>query len=147
MNNSEILNEVANTICPDGPNVPATRIRLRNDVVSLADNDLQQGDRLFVYKQENGSSTIEEVMPMTAEEFCAFEGYTPVRLITLLDSELKLGQLGRTSAKLTEVRQWLSNLTDQYAANPEATLIWPAAPYSFSDTLAEVLTELARVEA
>jgi hypothetical protein len=139
MNNSEILNEVANTICPDGPNVPATRIRLRNDVVSLADNDLQQGDRLFIYKQENGSAYLEEVMPMTAEEFCAFEGYTPVGLITLLDGEAKLMQLGRTSNKLIGVRAWLAELTRQYSENLSATLVWPSAPYTFPETLAEVM--------
>ena len=146
MTTSEILTEVASAICPQGPNVPATKVRLRNGVVALADNDLQQDDRLFVYQQENGSSTITEIMPMTAEEHCAFEGYTPVSLITLLDSEGKLGRLGRTSAKLVEVRAWLAALTAQYSVNPAATLLWPPAPHPFSDTLQEVMAELARGE-
>jgi hypothetical protein len=131
MTTSEILTEVASAICPQGPNVPATKVRLRNGVVALADNDLQPDDRLFVYQQENGSSTITEIMPMTAEEHCAFEGYTPVSLITLLDSEGKLGRLGRTA------------LTAQYSVNPAATLLWPPAPHPFSDTLQEVMAELA----
>ena len=140
MNNSEILLKVANTICPDGPNVPATRILLRNDVVSLADNDLQQDDRLFVYKQENGSSTLEEVMPMTAEEFCAFEGYTSVRLITLLDIERKLEAAGKTAPKLTSVRRWIDAVLMQFALNPAPKLEWDECPYTFEETLQEAIS-------
>lgn len=87
-------------------------------------------------------SSVFETTKYTAEQWITRSGYTPTRLITLLDLEMKLVQAGKISDKLTTVRQWLNLLLQEYTANPEPQPSWPEAPYLFEETSQEAFTVL-----
>lgn len=82
-------------------------------------------------------------IPVTAEEHLNLQGYTPLRLLTLLDIEGKLHALGQTSDSLAAVRSWIDTLTISAAINPNATRDdWPDAPFPFEVVLIEALSVL-----
>jgi len=143
MKNSEILLEVAKTICPNGPNVPATKIQLRNNVVSLADNNPQGNDRLFVYKQVNGSSTIEEIMPMTAEEWLDAQGVGGTRQPTLLYLRQSLAAMSKVSPLLNSLEDYLQNILALYATDSTPRHTWPAPPTTFEAAVQEAVSQLS----
>jgi len=90
-----------------------------------------------------GEWLIPQPPSLTAEAHLAQQGYTPLRLLTCLDLEVKLLATGKASPKLAAVRTWLDNLTLAAAANPdEARPDWPAAPHPFDQVLAEALAAL-----
>lgn len=83
-----------------------------------------------------------ETTKYTAEQWITKTGYTPTRLIALLDLEMKLMQSGKTSNKLTAVRQWLNLLLQEYTTSPDPQSSWPEAPYLFEETTQEAFTVL-----
>ena len=143
MKNSEILIEVATTICPDGPNVPATKIQLRNNVVSLADNNPQGNDRLFVYKRVHGSSTIEEIMPMTAEEWLDAQGVGGTRQPTLLYLRQSLAAMSKVSPLLNSLEDYLQNILALYATDSTPRHTWPSPPTTFEAAVQEAVSQLS----
>lgn len=80
--------------------------------------------------------------PVTAERHIEREGYPAIRLVTLMDLESKLAQVGKTSAKLTAVRGWLDTILGAFAANPEPRNDWPKAPFGFEETVQEAAFRL-----
>jgi hypothetical protein len=141
MTTSEILIEIATTICPDGPNVPETKIRLRNGVVSLAD-DVQQGDRLFIYKQENGLATLNEIFSMTAEEWLNSQGVGGVRQPTLLYLRQSLTAASKESPLLNSLEAYLQTILSIYATDPNPRYDWPLPPTTFEAAVHEAVTQL-----
>ena len=59
-----------------------------------------------------------------------------------MDLEKKLAENGKTSAKLSAVREWLDNILAVSAMNPEPRNDWPNLPYSFEETSAEAMGTL-----
>jgi hypothetical protein len=79
---------------------------------------------------------------ITAEKHIDREGFSAIRLVTLLDLESKLAQAGKTSAKLTAVRSWLDLILGAFAANPDPRNDWPKAPFGFEETVQEAASKL-----
>jgi hypothetical protein len=79
---------------------------------------------------------------ITAEKYIERQGFTALRLIALMDLEKKLAENGKTSAKLSAVREWLDNILAVSAMNPEPRNDWPNLPYSFEETSAEAMGTL-----
>jgi len=76
---------------------------------------------------------------ISAEAHIESQGYLSMRLVTLMDLENKLAQAAKTAPKLTSVRSWLNTILGAFAANPEPRNDWPAAPFSFEETVQEAV--------
>jgi hypothetical protein len=86
---------------------------------------------------------LEERRPkVTAEKHIERQGYPAIRIVTLMDLEGKLVQLGKSSAKLSAVRSWLDSILGAFAANPEPRNNWPQAPFTFEETVQEAASKL-----
>jgi hypothetical protein len=75
----------------------------------------------------------------TAEEWIDSQGYTAIRLISLLDAETKLKAANKESAKLNAVRQWLDFILGSYAIDPTPKNNWPTSPYSYEETIQDAI--------
>lgn len=137
MTNTAIIIEAGKLV--DGPNVPPTKIILRGSQVILAEGAaFQTGDRLFTYRQEMGSCFLEEEnSSFTAEEWLQNQGYSSMRLVTLLDLENQLASVLGSSPKLTAVRTWINGILATFIQNPAPRADWPAAPFTFEETTQE----------
>ena len=78
----------------------------------------------------------------TAEQWIVKSNYTPTRLISLLDLEIKLIQSGKTSNKMIAVRKWLNELLQSYITDSTPQYTWPPAPHSYEDTIQEALSAI-----
>jgi len=78
----------------------------------------------------------------TAEEWIDIQGYTAIRLISLLDAETKLKVSNKESAKLNAVRQWLDSILGSYAIDPTPKNNWPNAPYVYEETIQDAIATL-----
>lgn len=74
----------------------------------------------------------------TAEEFLASVGLGGNRQPTLL----YLRQAGAVSAKLDATEQYLNQILALFAADPAPRSDWPAAPFTFEETVAEAVSSL-----
>lgn len=99
---------------------------------------------LSVWQPPNGTTAVpaDQVDPSifitdkyTAEQWITKSGYTPTRLIALLDLEMKLIQANKSSNKMTATRQWLNTLLQEYTTNQEPQKSWELAPYTFEETV------------
>jgi hypothetical protein len=79
---------------------------------------------------------------VTAEEWIDIQGYTAIRLISLLDAETKLKVSNKESAKLNAVRQWLDSILGSYAIDPTPKNNWPNAPYVYEETIQDAIATL-----
>jgi hypothetical protein len=145
MNEQEIIRKIGSELLTDGPNVPATEVVVRNQDVLLASNtQIQNGDKLFVYELNLGVATLKSKnIDYTAEQWINAQGYSSIRLITLLDLEVKLNALNRSSSKLQAVRSWIDTLLATYVQNQSSQVNWTAAPFSFEETVQEAFQALA----
>lgn len=132
------ITKLANSIPPEG-----TRFAEISDAdAAKVSSGFSQNPRI-VHAIWNGSVVTEEeyrqarIPKITAEQHIQREGYTAIRLVSLLDLEGKLAQAGKTSAKLTAVRAWLDGIMATFAANPESRNDWPKAPFSYEATVQE----------
>lgn len=73
----------------------------------------------------------------TAEEWLSSQGYSSIRLVTLLDLENKLSEVLGSSPKLTAVRTWINGILATFIQNPAPRADWPAAPFTFEETTQE----------
>ena len=137
MTNTEIIIEAGKLV--EGPNVPPTKLIVRGDEVFLAaDTPFQSGDRIFTYRQEMCSCYLEEEKSsFTAEEWLSSQGYSSMRLVTLLDLENQLSTVLGNSPKLTAVRAWINGVLATFIQNPAPRADWPAAPFTFEETTQE----------
>jgi len=78
----------------------------------------------------------------TAEQWSDGQGYTAIRLISLLDAEAKLMATNKTSAKMMAVRSWLDSILGQFAINPTPQSDWVSTPYGYEETIQEAITTL-----
>jgi hypothetical protein len=78
----------------------------------------------------------------TAEQWLGIEGYTAIRLVTLLDLEGKLAAAGKTSPKLAAVRLWMNGVLATYVTDPNPKSDWTPAPFGFEETSAEAFAAL-----
>jgi hypothetical protein len=108
---------------------------------------------LSVWQPPTGTTAVpfDEVTPdvfippveeYTAEEWITRSSYTAMRLISLLDLEMKLAQSNKTANKMIAVRQWLNGLLQAFAIDPTPHTVWPEAPFSYEETVQEALTVL-----
>jgi hypothetical protein len=87
-----------------------------------------------------GWSVVEVPAPtQTAEEWIDSQGYTAIRLISLLDAEAKLKAVNKESSKLNAVRQWLDSILGSYAIDPTPKNNWPTSPYSYEETIQDAI--------
>jgi hypothetical protein len=143
MTNTEIIIETGKLVA--GPNVPPTKVIAREDAVLLAEGTpLQSGDRIFTYRQEMGSCFLtEEKSLFTAEEWLSSQGFSSMRLVTLLDLENQLASVLGNSPKLTAVRAWINGILATFVQDPTPKSDWPAAPFTFEETTQEAFALLS----
>jgi hypothetical protein len=79
---------------------------------------------------------------VTAEHWIESKGYGPMRLITLMDLELKLHTTQKSAEKITAVRTWLDSIQVAFAMDPTPKNDWPEPPYSFEATVQDALAAL-----
>lgn len=104
------------------------------------DGDLstwQPPEGTIVVPQDQVDPSIFITQKYTAEQWITKMGYTPTRLIALLDLEMKLLQSGKVSNKLSNTRQWLDLLLQEYTTNQEPQPSWDLPPYTFDETVQE----------
>ena len=77
---------------------------------------------------------------MAAEEFLASVGLGGNRQPTLL----YLRQAGAVSPKLDATEQYLNEILAIFAADPAPRSDWPAAPFTFEETVAEAVASLSQ---
>ncbi len=145
MNQETIIQKIGSELLTDGPNVSPTEIILRGENIFLASSTtVQPGDKIFVYSLTLGLAKLEEKpFIFTAEEWIEAQGYTSVRLISLLDIEQKLSALNKVSSKLSSVRQWIDSMLASYVQNPTSQSNWPTAPFSYEETIQDAFQALA----
>lgn len=84
---------------------------------------------------------VEEVVPtFTAEQHLESVGLGGNRQPTLL----YLRQAGAVSAKLDATEQYLNTVLAMFAADPAPRSDWPAAPFTFEETVAEAVASLSQ---
>jgi hypothetical protein len=151
----EIIQNIPSELFNAEGNTPLTRILVRDGVVSVLPNPYlsRDGDKVYDYSKQYGSIDINEVAIegypkeySTAEDWLAAQGYSSVRLITLLDLEAKLAGANKTSAKMTVVRSWIDGLLAAFVLDPAPKNNWPPAPFTFEQTTQEAFTELTSNE-
>jgi hypothetical protein len=77
---------------------------------------------------------------VTAEAWLESVGLGGNRQPTLL----YLRQAGAVSAKLDATEQYLNQILAMFAADPAPRSDWPAAPYTFEETVAEAVASLSQ---
>lgn len=144
MTNQEIIRKIGEELLTSGPNIPPTKVTVRGENILLtANTPFTAGDKVFVYELKEGqSSLIEEKTLFTAEEWISSEGFSSIRLITLLDLEKKLIEASKSSSKLTAVRNWMNTILEGYMQTPVAKSDWPNAPFSFDETVQDIFGAL-----
>jgi len=145
MTNEEIIRKIGEELLTSGPNVPATEVTVRgNDISLTADTPYVAGDKIFVYELNEGQSKLtEKETAFTAEGWIASEGFSSIRLITLLDLEKRLADSSKFSTKLQAVRTWMNSILVAYMQNPEPKSDWQVAPFSFDETVQDIFQALA----
>jgi len=78
----------------------------------------------------------------TAEQWIDSQGYTAIRLISLLDAETKLKASNKESSKLNAVRQWLDFILGSYAIDTTPKNNWDNSPYNYEETVQDAITRL-----
>jgi hypothetical protein len=145
MSNQEILQKIGTELITEGPDVNETDVIARGDEVLLAESTpLQAGDRLFTFSQKSGvCNLVEKKTQLTAEEWLSSQGFSSIRLITLLDLENKLTAANKSSAKLAIVRGWINGILAAFVQDPTPKSDWTAAPHTFEETTQEAFAALA----
>lgn len=145
MSEQEIIQKIGSELLTEGPSTPATEIIVRGENVFLSSSTpIQNGDRVFVYELNFGEATLKEKnVEYTAEQWINFQGYSSIRLITLLDLEAKLMASNKSSFKLQSVRSWIDTLLAAYIQNSSPQVAWTYAPFSFEETVQEAFQVLA----
>jgi len=148
----EIIQNIPSELFNEDGNTPLTRILIRDGVVTVLPSGYltRVGDEVFDYSKNNG---VIELIPVdmsnspkeyvTAEEWINSQGYTPTRIVTLMDLENKLRFTNKTSQKVTAVRAWLDGILAAYVMDPTPHNNWPNSPHSFEQTVLEAFTELS----
>jgi hypothetical protein len=116
--------------------------------VENPDMELNPGEKIVSFNRSNFStqlSIIKEGSTLemyTAEEWLDAQGYSSIRLITLLDLENKLTALNKDSEKLSSVRDWINQILSYFVQSSTSRSDWVPAPFSFEDTVQEVFNEI-----
>jgi hypothetical protein len=77
-----------------------------------------------------------EIPPtFSSEAWLEHEGYGAMRLLGLLDLEVKFMQAGAIPPKMQAVRAWINTIRAQYA---ETKSDWQPAPHTFESTMHEI---------
>jgi hypothetical protein len=148
----EIIQNSPNELFGEYGNTPLTKILVRDgEVTTLPDPYLRRdGDKVYDYSKNYGSIQLDEVDTssypkefVTAEEWINSQGYTPTRIVTLMDLENKLRFTNKTSQKVAEVRAWLDGILTVYVMDPTPHNNWPGSPHTFEQTVLEAFTELS----
>jgi hypothetical protein len=152
MTTQEIIQNIPNDLFNEDGNTPVTRILVRGEEVTVLPTPylVRAGDEVFDYSKNNGAI---EIIPIdnasyqkefvTAEEWINSQGYTPTRIVTLMDLENKLRFTNKTSQKVTAVRAWLDGILTSYVMDPTPHNNWPGSPHTFEQTVLEAFTELS----
>lgn len=152
MTTQEIIQNIPSELFNEDGNTPITRILVRAGAVTVLPNPYltRAGDEVFDYSKNNGAIELNPVdisnYPkeyVTAEEWINSQGYTPTRIVTLMDLENKLRFTNKTSQKVTAVRAWLDGILAAYVMDPTPHNNWSAAPHTFEQTVLEAFTELS----
>jgi hypothetical protein len=145
MTNEEIIRKIGEELLTEGPNVPPTEITLRAGSISLSANTPYiAGDKIFIYELNEGQSKLtEKETAFTAEEWISSEGFSSIRLITLLDLEKRLSDASKSSTNLQAVRTWMNAILMAYMQNPAPKADWLSAPFSFDETVQDIFNALA----
>ena len=148
----EIIQNIPSDLIGEHGNTPTTRILARDGEVTVLPTPYltREGDEVYDYSKNFGSIELNPVdisnYPkeyVTAEEWISNQGYTPTRIVTLMDLENKLRFTNKTSQKVTAVRAWLDGILAAYVADPAPHNNWSAAPHAFEQTVLEAFTELS----
>lgn len=115
-------------------------IELEHDL-SLIGKKLEDGQWVSsneAYVSEH-AKFMESILPRTktAEEWLSSQGYSSMRLVTLLDLENQLSAVLGSSPKLTAVRAWINGILATFIQNPAPRADWPPAPFTFEETTQE----------
>jgi hypothetical protein len=70
------------------------------------------------------------------------QGFSALKVLSLMDIEAKLAAENKSSEKLIAVRNWLNGITVSFALNPASNGNWPIAPFRFEETIQEAITVL-----
>jgi hypothetical protein len=152
MTSQEILQNIPSELFDENGNTPITKILVRNNDVSVLPEPYltRDGDEVYNYTKNNGFVELDKIdisgyqkEYVTAEEWITSQGYTPIRIVTLMDLENKLNLANKTSQKVLEVRQWLDTILAVYVINSSANNSWPAAPHTFEQTVLDGYTTLS----
>lgn len=81
---------------------------------------------------------------LTAEEWLAVQGYSSIRLVTLLDLEHQIAAASKSSPKLTSVRAWINGILAAFVQDPTPKSDWPPAPFTFEETTQEAFGTLTQ---
>lgn len=151
MTTQEIIQNIPSELFNEDGNTPLTRILVRDgSITPLPEPYLfKDNDQVYDYSKNNGFVELTEVDVsdyqrefITAEEWISEQGYTPTRIVTLMDLENKLRFVNKTSQKVAEVRLWLDTILAEYIINTAPRNDWPAAPYLFEQTVLDAYNEL-----
>ena len=148
MKDSEIIQHLpVPTPFPEG----SLTLLVREEAVSVLPEGYKwrEGDRVVALKFSYGSVEFENI-PLTnflpeffaAEEWLSSQGYSSMRLVTLLDLENQLASVLGNSPKLTAVRTWINGVLATFIQNPAPRADWSAAPFSFEETTQEAFSAL-----
>ena len=109
----------------------------------------KENDRVVRYTNNYGTVELKDIPTsnyapeaVTAEGWIMDQGYTPIRVITLLDLESKLAAASKTSQKLMAVRAWIDGLLVSFVSDPTPKSDWPPVPFSFEETTQDAFTQL-----
>ena len=144
MNEQEIIQKIGSELLTDGPSIFPTEIIVRGqNVLLLSGTSIQNGDKVFIYELNFGVATLKEKnIEYTAEQWISFQGYSSMRLITLLDLEAKLNASNKSSIKLQSVRSWMDSLLAAYVQHQSPQVSWTIAPFSFEETVQDAFQVL-----
>ncbi len=103
----------------------------------------EESSEPFVSDQGRWVASITPSSSYTAERWLDSQGYSSIRLITLLDLENQLASVLGNSPKLTAVRAWINGILAAFVQDPTPKIDWPAAPHTFEETTQEAFALLS----
>jgi len=145
-----INNSITQLIGDAGPDVPASKFLFsEGSVTAYSGGTIPTGGAVFEYQRNGFSSTLRFVAGtdpasfLTAEDWLLNQGFSSVRLITLLDLEYQITAAAKSSPKLIAVRAWVNAILASFVQDPTPKSNWPPAPFTFEETTQEAFALLA----
>lgn len=127
--------------------VQPTKLLYRNGELTVYNGGIEMipKDKVVQYRREKGNVTIDilnEIPPLVeyfGEEWLEKNGYTATRLYILFDLANQLKEMGKTSHKLNDIRNWVNMIISEAVLMQSYKSDWTPPPHYFNEAAGEAI--------